>query len=54
MLLDGLNLGSSLGFLIPAPGDTPLENARRAVQVLCRKYGLPPNRSQVVGSILEE
>ncbi len=52
-LLDGLDLQSNLAFMVPAPTGTPLENARRAVQVVCRDYGVPPNRSQAFGSILD-
>jgi uroporphyrinogen-III decarboxylase len=52
-LLNGLDLQLNLVFMVPAPIGTPLANARRAVQVLCRDYGVPLNRSQPFGSIID-
>jgi hypothetical protein len=52
-LLDGLDLRNDLALMIPPPAGTPLANVRRAVQVLVRDYGVPLNRSSVLGSILD-
>jgi hypothetical protein len=53
-LLRGLDLCQDLAIMIPPPVGTPLANVRRAVQVLVEDYGVPPNRSEVLGSVLDE
>jgi hypothetical protein len=53
-LLHGLDLCGDLVLMIPPPVGTPLANVRRAVEVLVRDYGVPLNRSRVLGSVLDE
>jgi hypothetical protein len=40
-LLDGLDLGRNLVFMIPPPVGTPLENVKRVIKILTQDYGVP-------------
>jgi hypothetical protein len=52
-LLRGLDLKKNLILMIAPPGGTPLENLRRAVQILTNEYGVPLNSSDRFGNILD-
>jgi uroporphyrinogen-III decarboxylase len=52
-LLGRLDLRTNVVLMIPAPIGTSLENARAAVQVLTTEFGVPLNRSERYGSLLD-
>lgn len=54
LLLRELDLGAGVVLMIPTPVGTPLANARAAVQVLTTEFGMPLNRSERYGSLLDE
>jgi hypothetical protein len=53
-LLSDVDINNNFILMIPPPVGTPIENAKRIVEILVKEYDMPFNRSEIFGGILDK